>query len=63
MVNKFIDYLKQVKLEIGKIEWPSKEVIKEQTKGVIALSLVVAGIISIYDYTLSELLKFIVNLK
>ncbi len=63
MVKRFINYLKEVIIEIRKIDWPSKQTVKEQTKGVIALSLIVAGIISIYDYTLAEVLKFIVTLK
>ncbi len=60
MFNKLIDYLKEVKLELGKVNWLSRKETIRYTLVVIGVSLVVAVYLGGLDYVFSWLLnKFI----
>jgi len=60
MFNKLIGYLKEVKLELGKVNWLSRKETIRYTLVVIGVSLVVAVYLGGLDYVFSWLLnKFI----
>jgi len=61
-MNKFINYIKEVKIEIGKVDWPSKEKALNQTKVVVAMSIAVGAFLTISDYVLSEGAKFLLKM-
>lgn len=60
MLNNLITYLKEVRLELGKVNWPSREQTIRYTILVIAVSLGVAIFLGGLDYIFSLLLdKFV----
>lgn len=61
MVKSFIKYIKEVKSETKKVDWPNKTEVKEKTVVVVISSLVIALIIASMDYTLSEGVKFLIK--
>ncbi len=59
-MNKLIQYLKEVRLELGKVNWPSREQTTRYTVLVIAVSLAVAVFLGGLDYVFSWVLnKFV----
>lgn len=61
-MNKFIQYLKDVRSEMAKVSWPSREEITGATTLVVILSIIVAICIKIFDLALSSFVNFILNL-
>lgn len=60
--GKIITFFKEVKLEIKKVNWPTRQETIKYTLIVIGASLVIAAFLGGLDYTLQTLLnKFIVN--
>lgn len=60
LVNQIISYLKEVRLEIKKVNWPTKKQVISYTLIVITVSLVVAIYLGILDFIFGFLLeKFI----
>jgi preprotein translocase subunit SecE len=57
-MQKFIQYLKDVRSELSKVSWPTKNEITGATMLVVFLSVAV----SIYVYALDSGLNFIVGL-
>lgn len=51
-----------IKMEYSKVQWPSKEEIKNSTLWVIAMSLVLSIYLGVFDLIASRLLKFLVSL-
>jgi len=62
MANKIINFLKEAKSELLKVNWPSKQQIINYTLTVIGISIAVAIFLGALDYFFSYLLKtFILN--
>lgn len=60
MFNKLSIYLKEVRLELGKVNWPTKAETIRYTAVVIGVSLTVAVFLGGMDYIFSWLLnKFV----
>jgi len=58
--NKIITYLKEVQLEMKKVNWPTKEETLRYTLIVIAVSLAVAAFLGGLDFVFTLLLnKFV----
>ncbi len=55
MLQKVKNYLKDVKTEMSKVSWPSKDELIESTVIVIILSIVLALFIFDYDFSISDL--------
>ncbi|MCX6760852.1 MAG: preprotein translocase subunit SecE [Candidatus Nealsonbacteria bacterium] len=55
--NKITTFLKEVRLEMKKVNWPSREETTKYTLIVIGVSLVVAIYLGGLDYLFSLLLK------
>jgi len=53
IVKKIIDFFKEVKSELGKVNWPSKKQVKNHTIVVIAFSLFMAVFLGFIDLLLS----------
>ena len=60
MLNKLTTYLKEVRLELGKVNWPNREQTTRYTILVIGVSLAVALFLGGLDYIFSWVLnKFV----
>ena len=60
MFNKLTNYLKDVKLEMRKVDWPTREEWVRHTIMVIAVTLVVAVILSMFDLLFTGFLRNII---
>ncbi|NLG16576.1 MAG: preprotein translocase subunit SecE [Fibrobacter sp.] len=57
-MQKFIQYLKDVRSELAKVSWPTKNEVTGATMLVVVLSIVV----SLFVYACDKLLLFVVGL-
>lgn len=48
--NKIVTYIKEAKIELKKVIWPSKKDVTRHTLIVIGVSLAVALFLGIFDY-------------
>jgi preprotein translocase subunit SecE len=60
-MNKIINYFLEVKSELAKVVWPSRQTTVRYTLIVIAFALVVAIILGSTDYGLTQFISKIVN--
>lgn len=60
MFNKFINYLKESKAELGKVTWPTRQQAVNSTILVIVVSIVVAAFLGGADYVLNWALEQII---
>jgi len=54
---KFINFLKEVQLEVKKVNWPTKEETLKYTLIVIGISAVVAALLGGMDFIFSQLME------
>lgn len=59
MIKKITTYLSDVKAEMSKVSWPTKEELRDSTIIVIVLSVVLAIFVFVVDTGLSNILKLI----
>lgn len=59
MFQKIVNFIKDVKSEMAKVSWPSKNQLKGQTIIVIGVSLFFAVFIFAIDHLLGRLLNFL----
>jgi len=57
MFNKIITFLKEVKLEIKKVNWPTRQETLRYTLIVVGVSLAVAAFLGTLDFIFSRLLN------
>jgi len=60
-VNKVINYLKEVKLELSKVTWPKKDQVIKLTLIVFVISGIVAIYVGGLDFIFTKILALIVN--
>lgn len=62
LITQVREFLREVKVEMSKVTWPSKEELKSSTQVVLMMLVVVAAIIYVYDvvfqYVVMRLLQF-----
>lgn len=56
-MNKITTYLKGVRSEAKHIDWPSRNNVIAYTVVVIAISLIIAGMLGLFDVLLTEVVK------
>jgi preprotein translocase subunit SecE len=61
-MDKFVQYLKDVRAEMAKVSWPSRSEVVGATTLVAVLSIVVALVIKVFDMVLSRVLGFLLNM-
>jgi preprotein translocase subunit SecE len=59
-MNKIIQFLKEVRIELTKVTWPTRKQLIKYTLIVIALSLVLAAFLGALDSLFSYLLNIFV---
>lgn len=63
IIQKFIDYLKQSKIELKKVIWPDRKTTTNHTLMVIAFSLGVAFFLGVIDRIFTYLFQWFIRLK
>ncbi|MFH1971073.1 MAG: preprotein translocase subunit SecE [Patescibacteria group bacterium] len=61
LVNKVINYLKEVKLELSKVTWPKKDQVIKLTLIVFVISGIVAIYVGGLDFVFTKVLGLIIN--
>lgn len=61
MVNKVVNYLKHIYLEMRKVSWPTRNELVNSTVVVVVISAIVAVIIFMLDTIFSGFLGFIMR--
>jgi preprotein translocase subunit SecE len=61
LIRKPIDFLLEVKVELSKVVWPSKEQTIKLTMIVIIVTLMVGFFLGGIDYLLTQLTAFLLN--
>ncbi len=59
MIKKIVTYFKDVRLEMSKVSWPSKDELIESTMIVMVVSGVLALFLFVVDSVLNRIVKFI----
>ena len=59
MFKKVTSYLKNVKIEMGKVSWPSREVLFESTGITLVLAFMMAVFIFFTDQVVSRIINII----
>jgi len=60
MLSKFTTYLKEVRLELKKVNWPTRSQTTKYTLAVIGISLAFAVFFGAFDYVFSWLLNIFI---
>jgi len=61
MINKLTKFLKEVRQELTKVAWPSKEELRDSTIIVILLSVLLSAFIGVVDFGLSRITTLILR--
>ena len=61
MKEKILNFFSDVVKEMDKVTWPSREELMEQTKIVIIVTLLIAAFAWIVDFSVSEVLRRILQ--
>ncbi len=61
MFNKIIAFLKETKVELKKVNWPTREETTKYTAIVIGLSLAVAIYLSVFDWFFTFLVQSFIS--
>jgi len=60
--NRLVKYFKEVRAEIRKVTWPSREEVTRLTTIVIVVLVAASAFMAVVDYAFSWLMRIIVNL-
>ena len=60
MYHKFVTYLKETRLEMRKVNWPTRAQSLRYTVTVIIASLAVSFILGAFDFTFTSLLQLFI---
>jgi len=61
MFNRLVRFIKEVRNELKRVSWPSRDDVRESTTVVIVVVLVLAVFIGLVDWALSFLVSFILG--
>ena len=61
MIGKISQFVKDVKLEMNKVTWPTRDELTASTKIVLVVSFALAVFIFIADFLLSRIMDLILN--
>jgi preprotein translocase subunit SecE len=60
-LKKIIEFLKESRLELKKVNWPSREEVLTSTRVVIISILVIAAVIALMDYVIKTIIFTIIG--
>jgi preprotein translocase subunit SecE len=52
LVQRTAEFLKEVRIEVPKVSWPSRRELRDSTIVVIVMTLIMAAIVAVLDYAL-----------
>lgn len=58
--NKVVNYIKEAKVELGKVVWPTRAELFRHTLIVVAVSLAVAAFLGVFDFVFNWVLELII---
>ena len=58
--NKVVNYIKEAKIELGKVVWPTRAELYRHTLIVIGVSLAMAAFLGIFDFIFNKVLEKII---
>jgi len=61
MLNKLVDYIKKVYIEMRKVTWPTRSEVTNSTIVVVMISVLVAVIIFALDTFFTTILGFVIR--
>ncbi len=61
MFAKFINYIKETKVELKKVSWLSRKDTINFTIVVIVVSLAVAGVLGVFDAVFTKVISFLIK--
>lgn len=61
MINKITKFLKEIRQELTKVAWPSKDELRDSTIVVILLSILLSAFIGVVDLGLSRITSLILR--
>ena len=61
--NRIVRYLKEVRAEIRKVTWPSRQEVLRLSAIVIVVLVVMSAFMAIIDYAFSWLMRLIIGLR
>jgi preprotein translocase subunit SecE len=61
--NRIVKYLKEVRAEIRKVTWPSRQEVLRLSAIVIVVLVVMSAFMAIIDYAFSWLMRLIIGLR
>jgi len=61
MLDKIKKFLSEVKVELGKVSWPTRQEVIGATGVVITITIIMAIYIGIVDLSLSRVLAFLIR--
>jgi preprotein translocase subunit SecE len=61
MIQRFIQFLKEVRAEIGKITWPTREELRGSTLVVIVTVILLTIFVGVVDQVFNAGLKFLIR--
>ena len=59
MWNKIVQFLREVKVEIKKVTWPTRKEIIASTAVVLLTTIIIASFLGLVDLLLSEIVKML----
>ncbi len=59
LYEKLVQFLKEVRMELSKVSWPSRNELTVSTTAVIFFTVVMAGFIGIIDFALVKILEIL----
>lgn len=60
-MNKIIQFLKEAKVELKKVNWPTRKELVDSTKVVLISSILLIVFIGLIDYILSKLIHVLLG--
>ncbi len=57
MIDKLINFVTDVVREMKKVTWPTKEELRESTRVVVVVCLIISAFVYVVDLVVSEALK------
>lgn len=57
LIEKTVNFIKEVKTELGKVSWSTRQELMSSTMVVISVTAIMAVFIGVIDITLSKLLS------
>ncbi len=61
MFNKVIQFLKEIRVELGKVTWPNKNELIGSTIVVVVVSLLLSAFTGVVDFILSRLAALVLR--